>query len=87
MTKAYIKSAVAGALLLGLATPALAGEFGDNCAYNLANGKVVHTNCSVNASIQGKTYCFFNEDAMAKFMQDYMANLAKAKDYYDELGG
>lgn len=87
MVRTYIKSAVAGVLLLGMATAALAGEFGDNCAYNLAQGKAVHTNCSVNATIQGKTYCFFDEGAMASFMKDYKANLQKAEDYYAKLSG
>jgi YHS domain-containing protein len=84
MRRMYITSALAGALLLGLGSAAYAvsGEFRDHCAWGLANHKNVHTNCSVNASIQGKTYCFSSEDAKSNFMKDSSANLAKAESFY-----
>ena len=87
MVRNSIKTAIAGALLLGMATSAYAGEFGNNCAYNLAQGKVMQTSCGVNATLQGKTYCFLSEDAMSEFMQNYMSNLTKAQDYYSSLRG
>ena len=31
-------------------------------------GKEVKTDCSINAKIDGKTYCFGNEAAKAEFM-------------------
>ena len=87
MVRTFIKTAAAGALLLGMATSAFAGQFGDNCAYNLSQGKVVKTNCSINATLQGKQYCFLSADAMSKFMTNYKANLTKAQDYYASLRG
>ena len=48
----------------------------------LALGKDVKTDCSINAEIDGKTYCFGNEDAKTIFMKDPKANLAKAEAYY-----
>jgi YHS domain-containing protein len=89
MAKGYIASAFAGALLLGLTTAALAvtGEFDDMCTQGLAMGKDVKTDCSVNATIEGKTYCFGNEAAKAEFMKDPKGNLAKAQEYYSKKKG
>ena len=56
MVKAYITSAFAGALLLGMATAALAvtGEYGNMCSMGLALGKDIQTDCSVNAQLEGE---------------------------------
>jgi YHS domain-containing protein len=86
MIKTIVTSALAGALGLGLATAAIAGEFGDMCSWGLANGKTVKTDCSVNAAIKGKTYCFSNKEAMGEFMKNPDANLAKAQVVYGEKG-
>ena len=85
MTSIFIKSAIAGALLLGLPTAAMAatGEFDNMCTQGLVLGKDVPTDCSVNTAIDGKTYCFGNEAAQTEFMTDPKANLAKAQEYYD----
>jgi len=79
-----ITSAFAGALLLGLGTAALAatGEFDNMCTEGLALGKDVKTDCSVNTVIDGKTYCFGNEEAKTMFMKDPKGNMAKAQEYY-----
>ena len=84
MTRGYITSAFAGALLLGLSTAALAvtGEFDNMCTQGLASGKDVKTDCSVNTTLDGKTYCFGNEAAKIEFMKDPKGNLAKAQSYY-----
>jgi YHS domain-containing protein len=84
MSRGYITSAFAGALLLGLTTAALAatGEFDNMCTEGLALGKDIKTDCSVNASIDGKTYCFGNEQAKTDFMKDPKGNMAKAQSYY-----
>ena len=54
MVRAYLTSAVAGALLLGMATAALAvtGEYGNMCTMGLALGKDIQTDCSINAQVQ-----------------------------------
>jgi hypothetical protein len=54
------------------------------CTQGLAMGKDVQTDCSVNATIAGKTYCFGNEDAKAAVMKDREGNLAKAQTYYSK---
>jgi YHS domain-containing protein len=84
MTRGYITSAFAGVLLLGLTTAALAvtGEFDNMCTQGLASGKDIKTDCSVNAVVEGKTYCFGNEAAKTEFMKDPKGNLAKAQSYY-----
>ena len=63
--------------MLGFATTAYAatGQFGNMCSWGLANHKDVATNCSVNTSIRGKTYCFSSEEATT-------SNLAKAEAFY-----
>jgi YHS domain-containing protein len=84
MSRGYITAALAGALLLGLTTAALAvtGEFDDMCTQGLASGKEVKTDCSINTTLDGKTYCFGNEAAKTEFMKDPKGNLAKAQSYY-----
>jgi YHS domain-containing protein len=84
MVRGYITSAVAGALLLGLGTAALAvtGEFSNMCSMGLASGKDIQTDCSINAELQGKTYCFGSKEAMTEFMKNPTENLAKAQAYY-----
>ena len=84
MVRAYIQSAVAGALLLGFATAALAasGEFGNQCSMALAMGKDVQTDCSINGQYLGKTYCFGSTEAMGEFMKNPKDNLTKAQTYY-----
>jgi YHS domain-containing protein len=86
MVKSYITSALAGALLLGLTTAALAvtGEYGNMCTMGLASGKDIQTDCSINTQIQGKTYCFGSKEAMTQFMADPSGNLAKAQTYYSK---
>jgi YHS domain-containing protein len=86
MVRGYITSAVAGALLLGLGTAALAvtGEFSNMCTMGLASGKDIQTDCSINAQLQGKTYCFGSKEAMTQFMADPTGNLAKAQTYYSK---
>jgi YHS domain-containing protein len=86
MVRAYFTSAVAGAFLLGMATAAVAvtGEFGNMCTQGLATGKDIQTDCSVNAELQGKTYCFGSKEAMGEFMKNPKDNLAKAQTYYSK---
>jgi YHS domain-containing protein len=84
MIRTYVTSALAGAFALGLATTALAatGQFDNMCSWGLANQKDVKTDCSVNTTIQGKTYCFSSDQAKADFMKNPDANLAKAESFY-----
>jgi hypothetical protein len=51
-------SALAAALMLGAAGGALAGtgEFDELCAAGLAYGQKVKTDCSINETIDGKTW-------------------------------
>jgi YHS domain-containing protein len=86
MKRAYIASAVAGAVLLGLSTAALAvsGEYDNMCTMGLAMGKEVATDCSINADIGGKTYCFGSQEAKTEFMKDPEGNLAKAQTFYSK---
>ena len=75
--------ALAVALMLGLATTAYAatGEFSNMCSWGLANHKDVPTDCSVNASFKGKTYCFSSRDAKSQFMKNPSSNLTKAESF------
>lgn len=62
------------------------GEFGNLCATSLSMSSHYQTDCSVNATINGKVYCFGNEESRAKFMEDPEGNLEKAKKFYSESG-
>jgi len=86
MVKAYLKSAVAGAFLIGMTTAALAvtGEFNNMCTMGLATGKDIQTDCSISSQVQGKTYCFGSKEAMTEFMKNPKENLAKAQAYYSK---
>ena len=79
MSKTILTSAIAGAMLLGLAAAAFAatGEY-NMCTMGLALGKDIQTDCSINETIEGKTYCFGNDEAKTIFMKDPKGNLAKA---------
>ena len=81
MVRAYIRSAVAGAVVLGMATSAMAltGEHGSMCTMGLALGKDIQTDCWINAQVQGKTYCFGSKEAMTQFMADPSGNLARLR--------
>jgi YHS domain-containing protein len=48
----------------------------------LATGKDIQTDCSINSQVLGKTYCFGSKEAMAEFMKNPTANLAKSQAYY-----
>ena len=86
MLRTYIISTLGGALLLGLSGVALAattGEFNNMCTEGLALGKDINTDCSVNAILDGKTYCFGSEAAKTEFMKDPKGNMAEAQSYYN----
>ena len=89
MTRTIMMTALAGALSVGLATAALAvtGEFNNMCAEGLALHKNIKTDCSINSSFKGKTYCFGSEQAKADFLKNPDANLAKAEAYYSKHQG
>jgi YHS domain-containing protein len=85
MIRTIVKSSAAMAILLGVTATASAGttgEFDNQCAEGLALHMHVKTDCSVNAVIDGKTYCFGNEKAKKVFMLDPKGNLDKAEAYY-----
>jgi YHS domain-containing protein len=84
MFRACVLPAIAAASLLGLATAALAvtGEFGNRCAMSLVNGKDTPTDCSINESYGGHTYCFGSQEAHDVFMKSPAENLAKAQANY-----
>jgi hypothetical protein len=66
-------------LLFG-ASGAMAQEFNKQCAWGLANGKKVATDCKFNfLDDDGKTYCFSNNQVMYEYMRDREANRAKAE--------
>ena len=76
--------ALAVALMLGVATTAYAatGEFNNQCSWGLANHQNVQTDCTINSSYRGKTYCFGSQQAQTNFMMHPHRNLAKAESFY-----
>jgi YHS domain-containing protein len=84
MKTIYLVPALAGALMFSTAAFAATGEYDDMCAMGLALEKKIETDCSINAEIGGKTYCFGNKKAKTLFMKDPEGNLAKANAYYEK---
>jgi len=82
MKTIYLVPALAGALVFSTAAIAATGEYGNMCAMGLALEKKIETDCSINAEVGGKTYCFGNEEAKTGFMKDPSVNLAKAEAFY-----
>ena len=84
MLKSFKTAIAATAFSIALAGAAFAasGEFDGMCAQGLASGQKVKTDCSISGQVDGKTYCFGNEDAKTEFMKDPEGNLAKAKANY-----
>lgn len=80
-----VKTLLAAVLLASSAFALAAGEFGDHCAFGLSMGKQVKTDCSINENIEGKTYCFSNDQAKANFMKDAKGMLAKAQDNWAKM--
>jgi YHS domain-containing protein len=78
------KYLIVSVLIVGFAGSAYAanGQFGNMCSWGLANHKDVQTDCSVNAAIKGKTYCFSSADAKSQFMKNPSSNLTKAESFY-----
>ncbi len=60
------------------------GEFDNLCATSLSLGNHYQTDCSVNMTINGKIYCFGNENSKIKFLKDPEGNLEKAEKFYSE---
>lgn len=58
------------------------GEFDGNCTMGLAEGKEIKTDCSINAVIDGRTYCFGNETAKIVFLKKPEEFLDKAAVFY-----
>ncbi len=77
-------SAVAIAIVFGsaaiLAEPD--GEFDGLCTMGLALGKEIKTDCSINAMLDGKTYCFGNEEAKIVFLKKPEQFLDQAAVFY-----
>jgi YHS domain-containing protein len=57
-------------------------EFDGLCTMGLALGKEIKTDCSVNAVIDGRTYCFGNEEAKIVFLKKPEEFLDKAAVFY-----
>jgi YHS domain-containing protein len=85
MMRLGLLSAVAIAMVFGSAATGLAEpeeEFDGLCTMGLALGKEIKTDCSINAVIDGKTYCFGNEEAKIVFLKKPEEFLDKAAVFY-----
>jgi uncharacterized protein YjbI with pentapeptide repeats len=63
----------------------LAAEFGDNCTYSLANGKMHQTRCLISSIFEGKTYCFSTEEGKDAFLENPKTMIAKASENFAKL--
>jgi YHS domain-containing protein len=58
------------------------GEFDNNSVMDLASGQTVKTDCSVNTTIDGKTYCFSTPESKEIFLKNATENIQKAREFY-----
>jgi YHS domain-containing protein len=59
------------------------GEYGNECAWGLSQGKHVMTDCSINMTrADGKTYCFSSDKAMDAFMKNPVQNMSRSTEAY-----
>ena len=63
---------------------AYAGEFGNYCLLSLSEGRFLKTDCSVNASYQGKVYCFGSEISKDIFLKTPDEFIKKAAVFYEK---
>lgn len=73
---------LATAALLLFSSTLWAGEFGDHCTTDLANGHMMKTACEIHTLLDGKTYCFGTEQAKSQFMQNPAGTVEKAATFY-----
>jgi hypothetical protein len=60
-------------------------EFDGYCAYGLAHGGEIKTECDVVwISAEGKLYCFASEAGKADFLKDAQRSIRKAKAFWDD---
>ncbi len=75
---------IAGVASFSAIAEEVAGEYNNQCALGITLEQHFDTDCSISHEIDGKTYCFGNDDARATFLEDAEANVAKADKYYAE---
>ena len=63
---------------------ATAGEFGDNCTFNLSEGRLFKTHCLISTEFEGKTYCFGSESSKDAFLEDPKTMITKAQSFYEK---
>ncbi len=68
-------------LLALLSTHSMAAEDNKNCAFGLAMGAEVPTDCSVNAMVDGKKLCFSSEKSKTMFLANKDENMMKMQDF------
>lgn len=65
--------------------PALAPAIGGLCAFAMAEGRVVETDCTIQTVYRGATYCFANVQDRSKFIKEADEYSVSAKSKYNEL--
>ena len=72
------------ASMLLIACSANAAEFGDNCTFSLAEGRLFKTHCLISTEFEHKTYCFGSEASKDAFLEDPKTMIAKAQIFYEK---
>jgi GNAT superfamily N-acetyltransferase len=86
MQKAVRATLTALVVSAAVSVGAQAGEYGNKCAMGMAAGQEVQTDCSIKSEIDGKTYCFGDEDAKMSFIEDSAGNIEKADAFELKVG-
>lgn len=80
------------ASILAISTSAAFAQIADGrnvhnglCSYALTQGKKVQTDCSINITRQGETYCFHGMKEMSAFASNFDANAKKASESFGRM--
>jgi YHS domain-containing protein len=82
MTKTYMLGAALVLMLGANAALAASGEYQNLDPTALADGKGMRTKCEVSTLVEGRTYCFVNEENKTRFMKDPVVMRQKAETFY-----
>ncbi|MCE9633653.1 MAG: pentapeptide repeat-containing protein [Methylophilales bacterium] len=72
-------------LLVLFSTHNMAAEADKNCAFGMAMGAEVPTDCSVNEVVDGKKLCFSSEESKSMFLANKNENMMKMQDFQKKM--
>lgn len=72
-------------LIALFSTHSMAADADKNCAFGMAMGAEVPTDCSVNAVVEGKKLCFSSEESKSMFLANKEDNMMKMQNFQKKM--